>query len=77
MVLAASFSSCKTLKPAAPESSAVEIPKIVQPVSTIDVPVSADMKGYITQAENSVPTKFSDNQQPCGGLRYAYTFTRT
>ncbi len=71
------FFSCKTLKPIAPESTAVEIPKIVQPVSTIDVPVSADMKSYITQAENSVPTKFADNQQPCGGLRYSYTFTRT
>lgn len=78
MLLAAMIiSSCKTLKPAAPGSMAVDIPKIVQPVSTIDVPVSADLKSYITQAENSVPTKFSDNQQPCNGLRYAYTFTRT
>ena len=75
--LAAIFSSCKTLKPMGPESTVAEIPKIVQPVSTIDVPVSADIKSYITQAENSVPTKFADNQQPCGGLRYAYTFTRT
>ncbi len=77
LLLALSFYSCKTLKPLAPESTAAEIPKIVQPVSTIDVPVSADMKSYITQAENSVPTKFSDSKQPCGGLRYAYTFTRT
>src|SRR6185503_10413544 len=71
------ISSCKTLKPAAPESNAVEIPKLIQPVSTVDIPVAIDIKSYITQAENSVPTKFSDNQQPCNGLRYAYTFTRT
>ncbi|HZY37456.1 MAG TPA: DUF4403 family protein [Mucilaginibacter sp.] len=76
-MLTAACYSCKTLKPVAPESAAADIPKIVQPVSTIDVPVSVDMKSYIVQAENSVPTKFADSQQPCGGLRYSYTFTRT
>lgn len=69
--------SCKTLKPLAPVSTAVEIPKIVQPVSNIEVPVSVDLKSYFTQAEHSVPNKYSDNQQPCEGLRYNYTFTRT
>lgn len=77
ILLAAAFSSCKTLKPAAPTGEAVEIPKLEQPVSTVDVPVSADIKSYFVQAENSVPTKFTDSQQPCQGLRYAYVFTRT
>jgi hypothetical protein len=71
------LSSCATLKPTAPESAAVVVPAIVQPVSNIEVPVTADLKSYFTQAENSVPNKYSDNQQPCQGLRYAYTFTRT
>src|ERR1700744_2588564 len=75
-LLAVAFSSCKTLKPAAPTASAVEIPKLEQPVSVVDVPVTADLKSYFVQAENSVPTKFTDSQQPCQGLRYAYTFTR-
>jgi len=39
--------------------------------------VSANLESYIVQAENSVPNKYADNQQPCQGLRYAYTFTRT
>jgi hypothetical protein len=69
--------SCKTLKPLAPAGTAVEIPKIVQPVSNIEVPVTADLKSYFTQAEKSVPNKYLDNQQPCEGLRYNYTFTRT
>lgn len=69
--------SCKTLKPAAPEATAAEIPKLEQPISVVDVPVQADIKSYIVQAENSVPTKFTDSQQPCQGLRYSYVFTRT
>jgi len=69
--------SCATVKPLAPVASAVDIPKIVQPVSNIDVPVTVDLKSYFVQAENSVPTKYTDNQQPCEGLRYQYMFTRT
>lgn len=69
--------SCATTKPLAPAKAAADIPKLVQPVSNIDVPVTVDLKSYFVQAENSVPTKYSDNQQPCEGLRYFYTFTRT
>ena len=69
--------SCKTLKPLAPTGTDIEIPKIVQPVSNVEVPVIVDLKSYFIQAENSVPVKYADNQQPCQGLRYAYTFTRT
>jgi hypothetical protein len=70
--------SCAVVKPAsAPASTAAVIPNIVQPVSNIEVPVSVDLKTYFVQAENSVPYKYSDNQQPCQGLRYNYTFTRT
>ncbi|MEO6849830.1 MAG: DUF4403 family protein, partial [Mucilaginibacter sp.] len=55
----------------------VNIPAVIQPVSNIEVPVTIDLKSYFVQAENSVPNKYSDNQQPCEGLRYNYTFTRT
>jgi hypothetical protein len=69
--------SCATLKPLAPANTGIDVPKIVQPVSNIEIPVTADLKNYFIQAENSVPNKYSDNQQPCEGLRYNYTFTRT
>jgi hypothetical protein len=71
------FYSCTTLKPLAPANTGADVPKIVQPVSNVEVPVTVDLKTYFVQAENSVPNKYSDNQQPCEGLRYNYTFTRT
>ena len=61
----------------APSNTDGNIPAIVQPVSNVEVPVTVDLKSYFVQAENSVPNKYSDNQQPCEGLRYQYTFTRT
>lgn len=69
--------SCTVIKPLAPAKTEADIPKLVQPVSDIDVPVTVDLKSYFVQAENSVPTKYSDNQQPCEGFRYFYTFNRT
>ena len=69
--------SCAATKPLAPANTGMAVPAIVQPISNIEVPVTADLKSYFIQAENSVPYKFSDNQQPCQGLRYEYTFTRT
>jgi hypothetical protein len=69
--------SCAATKPLAPANTGMDVPKIVQPISNIEMPVTADLKNYFIQAENSVPNKFSDNQQPCQGLRYEYTFTRT
>jgi hypothetical protein len=76
-ILLSLFYSCATTKPLAPAKTEADIPKLIQPVSSIDVPVTVDLKSYFVQAENSVPTKYSDNQQPCQGLRYFYTFTRT
>lgn len=70
--------SCAAVKPPpAPSVTEADIPGIVQPVSNIDVPVTVDLKNYIRQAENSVPSKYTDSQQPCEGLRYAYIFTRS
>src|ERR1700749_3647070 len=78
LLLPVLFYSCAAVKPpAAPANTEADIPKIVQPMSNVEVPVTADLKSYFVQAENSVPNKYSDNQQPCEGLRYAYTFTRT
>ncbi|MFB9844298.1 DUF4403 family protein [Mucilaginibacter ginsenosidivorans] len=70
--------SCATTKLLAPVIvPTAEIPNVVQPVSDIEVPVTVDLKNYFVQAERSVPNKYTDNQQPCEGLRYQYVFTRT
>ena len=76
-ILSSLLYSCATTKPLAPAKTEADIPKLIQPISNIDVPVTVNLKSYIVQAENSVPVKYSDNQQPCQGLRYFYTFTRT
>lgn len=77
LVLPSLLYSCKTLQPLAPSGTAANIPNITQPVSNVEVPITVDLNSYFVQAENSVPNKYSDNQQPCQGLRYNYTFTRT
>ena len=77
LILPFVFFSCATLKPLAPANTEVDIPKLIQPVSNVEVPVTVDLKSYFVQAENSVPNKFSGNQQACEGLSYAYTFTRS
>jgi hypothetical protein len=77
LILPLIFNSCTVLKPAAPETTRAQVPNIDQPVSNIEVPVTVDLKNYFIMAENSVPNRYSDNQQPCQGLRYNYTFTRT
>ena len=69
--------SCATVKPLAPAYTAVDIPKIVQPVSNVEVPVTVDLKKYFNQAESSVPFKFNGGQQVCEGLSYVYNFART
>src|SRR5581483_8792369 len=70
--------SCATTKPLPPTiTQTADIPNIVQPVSNIDIPLTIYLKSYIVQDKNSVPSKYTDNQQPCEGLRYQYTFTRT
>jgi hypothetical protein len=69
--------SCTVLKPVAPAGTDADVPKIVQPVSNVEVPVTVDLKSYFVQAENSVPAKYTGSQQACQGLSYAYTFTRT
>jgi len=71
------LSSCGTLKPLAPAAADADIPKLVQPISNIEVPVTVDLKNYFTQAENSAPIKYTGKQDVCEGVSYAYTFTRT
>jgi len=78
LILLPALYSCSTLKPLAPTpTSEADIPKLVQPVSNVEVPVVVDLKTYFAQAENSAPTKYTGSQQACEGLSYAYTFTRT
>lgn len=75
--LTTAFYSCRTIRPKAPTMVDKEIPKIVQPISNIDIPVKAELKNYFKEAETSVPNEFNGNDQRCEGLRYAYFFRRS
>jgi len=78
IVFATTFYSCAVTKPPAPDSNNLaNIPAIVQPVSNIEIPVTADLRSYFVQAETSVPNKFTGSQQNCEGLSYNYAFTRS
>jgi len=77
LIISLAFCSCVTLKPLAPQNNDIPLPPIIQPVSNIEVPVTADLKSYFVQGENSVPYKFSGSQQNCEGLSYTYNFTRS
>lgn len=69
--------SCRTIRPTTPALPDHPIPGVIQPVSNIDIPVKADLKSYIKQAETSVPNQFSGSNQPCEGLRYAFYLNRS
>jgi len=66
IIFATTFYSCAVTKPPAPETNNLaNIPAIVQPVSNIEIPVTADLRSYFVQAETSVPNKFTGSQQNC------------
>ncbi len=78
IILGISLASCKTsILAERPDVSAIEIPRMPQPATHFDVPISVDLKKYFLQAESSVPNEFSDKQSPCEGLRYTYKFKRS
>jgi hypothetical protein len=69
--------SCGTVKPLAPAVNTADVPKIVQPTSNIEIPVTIELKKYFLQAENAVPSVYSDSKKQVEGLSYTYTFKRT
>lgn len=77
LILPVILYSCSVKKPLAPAKTEVDIPKLIQPISNIEVPITVDLKNYFLQAENAAPVKYADSQQQCEGISYSYTFTRT
>lgn len=69
--------SCRTIKPEAPEVSTVPVPAIPKQISDIDIPITIDLKPYLTQAETSTPLEFKGENFPCEGIRYSYLFQRS
>lgn len=70
------LSSCKTIVVDQPSVQVVERPQIVQPVSTIHVPVQLNLKPYFDQIEQSIPKKIKGSEQNCEGVSYSYEMFR-
>jgi hypothetical protein len=67
--------ACKSVKPLSGAIQNQPLPE--QPSSQIHIPVTVDLKQYIKEAEQKVPLTFNGKEDPCEGIRYAYTFNRS
>ena len=70
------FTSCKTINISPPESEDIEIPRIQQPLSNLNLPISIDLTPYLKDTEKSIPKKFNGKEENCSGVSYTYRFER-
>lgn len=70
------LSSCATIQPEAPEIIVKTTPVLVQPSSTIVVPVKIDLTPYFKETDQSIPKKFTGKEENCEGVSYSYVFQR-
>lgn len=71
------LTSCRSIKPEAPEINVKEeliIPP--QPVSVIKVPIKIDLAPYFKETNSAVPKNFRGGDHPCDGISYEYYFKR-
>lgn len=67
---------CGSIQPDKPLSEVVEAPKIVQPKSNLNIPITIDLKPYFTDTEKSLPKTFEGEEKNCDGVSYKYNFKR-
>lgn len=69
-----SCSQLKNIEP--PETQVIGGSKYTLSASTINLPVSIELKGVYDKINNEVPKSFSGEEQQCDGVSYSYTFHR-
>lgn len=74
-VLLVSLYACKSVSPLSTIIQNQPLPE--QPISQLHIPVTIDLKQYYKEAEQKVPITFNGKEDPCEGVRYAYTFNRS
>jgi len=77
VLLTVIFVSCTTIKTSEPTISAREIPLIVQPKSTLHLPITIDLKPYFNDIEKSIPKKMEGEESFCEGVSYSYKLNRS
>lgn len=70
------FTQCKTIHTSEPDVLIQDIPLIVQPISTIHVPLSIDLSPQLKDVEKSIPKKIEGEENMCEGVSYTYSVNR-
>lgn len=70
------FTQCKTIKTAEPEIAIQDIPLIVQPISTVNIPLSINLAPQLKDVEKSIPKKLDGEEIMCEGVSYSYSINR-
>lgn len=70
------FSNCNTIKTAEPEIAIQDIPLIVQPLSTLHVPLTINLIPHLKEVEKSIPKKLEGEETICEGVSYNYSMNR-
>lgn len=68
--------SCASIQPESPTVSVNVVPILIQPSSTVVVPVKINLSPYFKEADKSVPKKFTGKEENCDGVSFAYMFLR-
>lgn len=70
------LASCKSIEAVAPTTNSLPVPALQSESSVISIPVQIDLKKYLKQVENSLPTSFTGKEEQCEGVSFAYRFER-
>lgn len=68
--------SCASIQPEAPEIMVKTVPVIVQPASTVVVPIKINLTPYFKDTDKSIPKKFTGKQENCEDVSFSYFFQR-
>ena len=70
------ITSCASIQPETPTILVTETPALVQPSSTVVVPIKINLTPYFKDTDKSIPKKFNGKEENCEGVSFAYSFLR-
>ncbi len=68
--------SCGAVEPTAPEIIVKTVPFIIQPASTVVVPIKINLTPYFKDTDKSIPKKFTGKEENCEDVSFSYFFQR-
>lgn len=76
LFIAATLTSCKTVKVIAPDEIVNTIPPIERKTSSLSLPIEIDLSPYLKDVEKSIDRTIKGKEDNCSGVSYAYRFER-